>query len=77
MKITRKMYEEYLNEIYDQNWGPLEYVTNKGRGRSTTTKSKLINYALGKRLGTVLRKFDPIAFNVGFNDFKKERNKSL
>ena len=56
---TRKCYEEYLNDLYTPEgaWeiGCYMYKNNQG-------------YC--KKYGTKLRKCDPIAFNVGFNEFQ-------
>jgi hypothetical protein len=55
---TKKEYEEYLNDLYvpDQAWEIGKYMYKKEIG--------YIN-----KYGTKLRKCDPIAFNVGFNEW--------
>lgn len=59
MKRTKKTYENYLNNFYTpcQAWkvGRYMYKTNRGY---------INNY------GTVLRQKDPIAFEVGFREWK-------
>lgn len=57
---SKKQYEEYLNELSpsysdDENW----IISGKDR-RSC--------YYPG-RWGTAIRKFDPIAFEVGYNEW--------
>jgi len=55
---TRKDYEEYLNEIgidYESD----EWIMG-GKNRN----------ALYPNYGTALRKYDPIAFNVGYSEFR-------
>ena len=57
MKKTKKNYEEYLNEIGDVL--PEESFIMAGKFRR------------GK-YGSMLRKHDPIAFQVGFNEWRKD-----
>jgi hypothetical protein len=62
---TKKKYVEYLNETLDIS--NLGYLTNDTRGKHISEKSlaKKIN-----TLGDVLRKYDSIAFEVGYNEWK-------
>jgi hypothetical protein len=60
-KTTRKAFVEYLNEI----------------GKSLDRDKYIIGGKLRpwyKPYGYLLRKFDPIAFNVAYNDWKREQN---
>lgn len=62
MKKTRKNYEEYLNDMFsnqDISEGQYSYLTKYA--------SKLLKQG---KLGTALRHNDPIAFNVGFKEWK-------
>lgn len=76
MKQTKKAYEAYLNELYADMYANTEaidnflYLTNKTRGKHTTIKAIEVAHC-NHMLGALLRKFDTIAFNVGFNDWKR------
>lgn len=58
--LTKKEYEEYLNELEP----PPGDVKSEG-GRIPD----------GAKYGTWMRKNDPIAFNVGFNDWVRDNKK--
>lgn len=58
IKFTRKEYEQYLNELVISSD---EYKSNGGRVPDNA------------KYGTWLRKHDPIAFNAGYNDERRER----
>jgi hypothetical protein len=61
-KRTKKQYEEYLNELGDDMGDTLpERRINGGR---MPNKSKY---------GTWMKTHDPVAFNVGYNEFVQER----
>jgi hypothetical protein len=68
----RTEYEEYLNELYD-----METVLDEtehcwaGNDKSEVDKATARSLAEQGMYGTVLKKFDPIAFNVGFNDWSR------
>jgi hypothetical protein len=74
MKKTKKAYEEHLNQLYAEYYSSeqavdlFEYMTNKSRG-AHTTPSNIVSCAENHTLGTLLRKYDPIAFNTGFSDW--------
>lgn len=65
---TAKQKEEYLNALYfdiyseEQAVESFIYLTNKSRGKATT-ENNIRNHYKRRELGTLLRKFDPIAFN--------------
>ena len=54
IKITRKQYEEHLNEM------STPYMDLKSCGGRVPDSAKY---------GSWLRRNDPIAFNVGYNDY--------
>ena len=62
MKYTKKQYEEYLNEL-GESLSEEEFIMG-GKMR------------LGK-YGTMQRKHNPIGFEVGYNDWKRERKGSI
>jgi hypothetical protein len=57
---TKKEYEEYLNEN-SPSQGSDEWIIGGVIRMSFMWQNKY---------GTAIRKFDPIAFEVGFNEFK-------
>lgn len=58
MKKTKKAYEEHLNSLPTNS----DMFIIGG-------KIRMYHYHL-KQYGTALRKFDPIAFRVGYNEWK-------
>lgn len=62
--MTKKQYEEYLNDLYagdgETCLNHLAYIV-KHHPRTRTT-------ALAGKYGTLLRRYDPIAFEVGKRD---------
>ena len=78
MKKTLKNYEIYLNEYHAEHYSTetlndnFGYLTNKNRDKHVSGKGLLTAY-YNKTLGTLLRKFDPIAFRVGFNEWSREQ----
>ena len=75
MKKTKKSHEQYLNELYadmfsqEQAHDEFRYLCNKSRGNYTTS-SNIINAYANHTLGSLLRKYDPVAFNSSFNEWK-------
>lgn len=75
MKKTKKDYEKHLNMYYSEfplkkTKDALIYLTVPARGKHITEKQlqkAWSNFTLGK----IVRKYDPIAFNVGFNEWQK------
>lgn len=59
---TKKAYEEYLNE------------NSPSQGSDKWIIGGVIRmlFMWQNKYGTALRKFDPIAFEVGFNEFKNQ-----
>lgn len=72
MKKTKKAYETHLNASYADAYSLSEaienfcYMTNKSRGKATTIKAIQTAHN-NHELGTLLRKYDSIAFYAGFN----------
>ena len=68
---TKKEYENYLNELYDFH-ECRDKTEHCWAGNDKTKQQK--NWALKKGLqnkyGTIIRKLDPIAFEVGYNEWK-------
>jgi hypothetical protein len=74
VKKTIKEYEQYLNDLYsemneEEVLYSLIYLTNKRRGKHTTTSNIRKQYNLGK-VGSLVKKLDSIAFTCGFNEWK-------
>lgn len=63
VKITRKAFEKYLNEVMTDQNADFWIIGGKIRMHAKWTNT----------YGTALRKYDPIAFNVGFNEWKNEQ----
>ena len=64
MEKTKKNYEAYLNDLYHgggMSEAELEQYSYLGRGQNLVKQGKL---------GTALRRHDPIAFECGFNDWR-------
>ena len=61
MKKTKKVYVEYLNESCCPEQGSEEWIIG-GTIRMA--------YMWKEDYGTALRKYDPIAFEVGFKEWK-------
>lgn len=79
MKKTFKQYELYLNAFHSEHYDfetmkdNFIYLTNKTRGKHISEKT-LIKAYYNKTLGSLLRKYDPIAFRVGFNEWQPGGN---
>lgn len=65
---TAQQKEKHLNEMYSDIFSEGQaidsfiYLTVKSRGKHTT-EANIRNAHANRMLGTLLRKFDPIAFN--------------
>jgi hypothetical protein len=65
MKLTKKAYEEYLNEFSPEQ-GSDEWIIG----------GTIRMYHMWKNeWGTATRQYDPIGFQVGYNDWIKENEK--
>ena len=62
MKKTKKNYEEYLNEFSPEQ-GSEDWIIG-GRIRMA--------HMWKNEYGGALRKYDPIGFQVGYNEWKKQ-----
>jgi hypothetical protein len=69
--MTKKSKERKLNESFTDMYSEEEavdnfiYLTNKDRGKGNTTTEKHIRVCFNNHeLGSLLRRLDPIAFNV-------------
>ena len=66
--LTAAQKEKHLNAIYADSYSQSEaldnfiYLTNKARAKRTT-EANIIKHFVNHELGTLLRKYDPIAFN--------------
>jgi hypothetical protein len=72
---TEDAYEEYCNDLYsppaswERVFDQFVYLTNNHRiGESITEEELQAKFYLGS-IGTLLRKLDPIRFQVGFNEW--------
>ena len=72
-KRTPAQHERHLNAIYadafseEQAVDQFIYLTSKQR-KKRTTEANIRQQFRNHQLGTLLRKFDPIAFNTSIND---------
>lgn len=69
-KKTKEMYEEYLNQN-SALFHDCLYLCNPSRGKSLKEGS-LRNLLYDHRYGYVMRKYDPIAFEVGYKEWKNK-----
>lgn len=70
MNISKNNYEQYLNALYSSCCTIEEAIENfcyLKQGR-ITSRSLKIAY-MNRRIGSLIRKYDSIAFNVGFREF--------
>jgi hypothetical protein len=72
MRKTKQDYEAYLNpQVIDSDRLLNEYAYLYSRERQSTKEKATIKCLLKKgRLGTTLRRYDPIAFECGFEDWQ-------
>lgn len=75
MKKTKPRYEMHLNAMYqdmsfEEVFSQFEYLTNKNRKGNTTKNAMHRLYQQG-RIGTLIRRLDPIAFETGYNDYNR------
>jgi hypothetical protein len=63
-KISKKAYEEHLNEV-GKSLGDDEFIIGGVMRRNRN------------KYGELIRKHDPIGFNVGYNDWKREKQGHL
>lgn len=61
-RITQKQYIEYLNETSPEQGSEQWIIGGKIR----------MVHMWKNEYGTAIKKYDPVAFNVGFNEYKKD-----
>ena len=73
-KKTKIAFERHLNALYadmysyEQAKNEFMYLTVPARGNHTTMRN--LDFCINTRsLGSLLRRYDPIAFNVSFNEW--------
>jgi hypothetical protein len=74
MGKSKASYENWLNDLYsdmsqEEAVYALIYLTSKRRGKHTTTANLKKQHRSGK-LGSLVKRLDPIAFSCGYNDYK-------
>lgn len=71
MSKTKKAYVEHLNKIYDANT-IMKKTEHLWAGNDKTEKQKHSAWNMARRgeYRECLKKYDPIAFQVGFNEWK-------
>ena len=77
-KQTRAMYERYLNEYYyfectvDEAFTALEHLTVRERPGGYTTDLNIRKCIANMTAGSLLRRLDPIGFQMGYQDWSKK-----
>jgi hypothetical protein len=72
--MNKKQFEKHLNESYADNYteeqlyDDLVYLTVKGRTGGSISQNRLRLAIVNHCAGTILRKYDPIAFQCAYND---------
>lgn len=75
MKITRKVFENYLNDSYSPNIAECIYLTVKSNERKKTISKIKLQIRLDKKeYGSVLRMYDPAKFEIEFKNWAKKYN---
>ena len=73
---TKKAFEKHLNHLYFDAFSESQaidnfiYLTSKSRGQHCS-ENHLINCINRRELGSLLRRLDPIAFNVAYGDWRR------
>lgn len=70
MKKTRENYERYLNNLYADCYG-LEQVQELFE-HFKCRKSTIINAYHNHTIGSLMRRHDPIQFNVGYGEWSRK-----
>ena len=78
MEYTKIEYERYLNRLYhiDEVLEKTEHCW-AGNDKSSIDKKCAKAYAMRGEYGAVLRNFDPVAFNTGYNEWKRKNTGKL
>jgi len=76
MTKSKKEYEDHLNNLYSI-YDCLKNTEHCWAGNDKTFAQKKGARLLAEagHYGTVLKKYDPIAFNVGYNEWRREIEK--
>lgn len=70
MNTSKNNYEQYLNSLYSSCCSIDEAIENFCYLKNGAIKEATLRLAyLNQRIGTLIRRYDPIAFNVGFREF--------
>ena len=77
MNNSKKQYEEYLNDVFNEmgwndTWDDLIYLTSKLRGNLICSQVVISNAYHNRKIGKLLRKYDSVRFETGYNDWKKK-----
>jgi hypothetical protein len=73
MKKTKAAFEKHLNELYADIYSFSQAHDQFSHFKNGKITEREIYQAYNNHsLGTLLRKCDPVAFNVGFNEWKKD-----
>lgn len=70
---TKKKYEDFLNE-HGAVLEDLMYLTEPAPGRKVLKKNSLRNLLNDGRYGYIMRKYDPIAFETGYELWSSDDN---
>lgn len=83
MKKTKSAYEKYLNDLYRDTFRDYHDANEnfnyliKGKARNKLfggIPTKLIRHYNAGTIGALLRTNDPVAFAVGYNEWKLRNN---
>ena len=67
---TRKQYEEYLNEMITSSYGQNELIE---KYKYLTKNSRVLLMAwYQRRVGSLIRRQDPVLFDVGYSEWSRE-----
>ena len=76
MNKSKEDYVVVLDEQYSDFKATVHefaYLTNKDKGRGKyISMERLALNAMNKTMGKIIQKFDPIRFDVGYNEWKKQ-----
>ena len=76
MSKSKEDYVVVLDEQYSDFKATVHefaYLTNKDKGRGKyISMERLALNAMNKTMGKIIQKFDPVRFEVGYNEWKKQ-----
>ena len=76
MKKTKKAYQEFLNNLYEEAFfkeqvvDMFAYMISDNR-KNPVSKSKIQSKVYSGKAGELIRKYDPTRFEVGFSEWQK------